>query len=110
VKISQCLKKNKPKSTELDSNLYLDSTNWREHIKKLDKKREIFDFVKLIEKEINPRISWFRSDVETFLFGEKIGRNKEYNIISRAKEALDNLKKNDSAKFNELKKIFSFLK
>jgi len=108
--ISKWLKKSKVKSAELDSILLLDKTSWREHIKGIVKKNKIIDFARFVEKEINPRISWFSSNIETFLFGKSVGNNKEYNIISRTKEILDNLKKNDSSKLNELKNIFGFFK
>lgn len=108
--ISEFLKKNKIKSADLNSSLWMDGTTWQEHIKKLESKKEFIEFVKTIEKESSSKISWFRSDIETFLFGEKVKRNKEYELINRADEVLTNLKKDNSAKLKELKKVFGFLK
>ncbi|MCE8162772.1 MAG: AAA family ATPase [Candidatus Moeniiplasma glomeromycotorum] len=84
--------------------------NWEKKLNELNSKEKIVEFAKGMEREMDTRISWFRSDIETFLFGEKVESNKEYNIISRSKEIFINLRKTNSAKLNELRKIFSFLK
>jgi predicted ATP-dependent endonuclease of OLD family len=66
-------------------------------------------------KDSEFRISWFFSDVEKFLgvelnHYEEIHKCcKEYNIISRAKNILDNLDK-EPEKIEELKNTISFLK
>ncbi|KLL03352.1 MAG: hypothetical protein MRERV_43c016 [Mycoplasmataceae bacterium RV_VA103A] len=61
------------------------------------------------------RISWFFSDVEKFLGVELSNYEeihkccKEYNLISRAKDILDNLEKKPE-KVKELKRLLSFVK
>ncbi|KLL02765.1 MAG: hypothetical protein MRERV_71c005 [Mycoplasmataceae bacterium RV_VA103A] len=59
------------------------------------------------------RISWLPSDTEEFL-GIKLEHNekqccKEYNIISREEDILENLER-EQEKIKELKKIFSLVK
>jgi hypothetical protein len=58
------------------------------------------------------KISWICFDLEVFLnIKNDAAEDKEYNLISRAKTAIRVLEDKNSAKLNELKKIFiDFLK
>jgi len=97
-------------SNELENTYFpKEYQNWEERITKLNSQEKIAEFMQSIEKETNIRISWFRSDVETFLFGKSIESNKEYYMISRSPEAVKELKKNNLTKLNELKKVLEFI-